>query len=235
MDSIPIVQAAAVEKGLPVLAAAEMTTEWMGEMTDILCYGIDPTHPALVDLTSDQLRRQQENIRMVFAALLHQGIALPEDSLPALLDAPLCRQPHALADLLYEHGCGQAGQSVGKLLLKAGLRFEMSDATAVVDTAHQSGGLCLLAHPGRDDVRLPFDAGLLDRFRREVPVDGLEVFYPKHSPEQTAMFCEYAARHGLLVSAGSDSHGPDKPPVQYPAEAVRPLLERLGVGVNPSL
>jgi 3',5'-nucleoside bisphosphate phosphatase len=46
------------------------------------------------------------------------------------------------------------------------------------------------------------------------------------------MFVEYARQHDLLVSSGSDSHGPDKPPVKYRAELSRKLLERLGVRVE---
>jgi hypothetical protein len=74
-----------------------------------------------------------------------------------------------------------------------------------------------------------FDVESLDRFRQEAPIDGLEVYYPLHTPAQTAMFGEYARRHALLVGAGSDSHGPDKPPVKYRAEMCRDLLERVGV------
>ena len=72
---------------------------------------------------------------------------------------------------------------------------------------------------------------LLDQFRQEVPIDGLEVYYPLHTPAQTAMYREYAQRHDLLISAGSNSHGPHKPPVKYLAEWCRGLLERLGIQV----
>ena len=53
-----------------------------------------------------------------------------------------------------------------------------------------------------------------------------------HTPSQTAMLREYARRHDLLVSAGSDSHGPDQPPIKYRAELCRALLERVGIEVE---
>ena len=64
-----------------------------------------------------------------------------------------------------------------------------------------------------------------------MPLDGFEVYYPKHTPEQTAMFADYAAAHGLLSSAGSDSHSVEQPPIKYQAAQARSLLERLGVRV----
>jgi predicted metal-dependent phosphoesterase TrpH len=53
-----------------------------------------------------------------------------------------------------------------------------------------------------------------------------------HTPAQTTMYVDYAERYNLLTSSGSDSHGPNKKPIKYPAGHSRKLLERLGVHVN---
>ena len=79
---------------------------------------------------------------------------------------------------------------------------------------------------------MTYDVPLLDQFRQEVPIDGLEVYYPAHTPAQTAMYREYAQRHHLLTSAGSDSHDPGKPPIKYRAEWGRGLLERVGIQIE---
>jgi 3',5'-nucleoside bisphosphate phosphatase len=79
----------------------------------------------------------------------------------------------------------------------------------VIQVAHQAGGLAVLAHPGRskgiyaipataDDIAALAAAGL----------DGLEVLYATHTDEQRAFYRDLARRHGLLVTGGSDSHGP---------------------------
>ncbi len=101
-----------------------------------------------------------------------------------------------------------------------------------MEAAHRSGALCLLAHPGRGDGFVTYDAELLDQFCQEAAIDGLEAEYPLHTPDQAAMYREYASRHRLLTSAGSDSHGSDKPPIRYRAEASRALLERLGIQIQ---
>lgn len=231
-DTVAAIQQLALDKHLPVLVAVEMTTTWKGEMTDLLCFGFDPNHNALNDLAQDLLRRQQENTREVYENLQRQGYVLSPDALSAILAKPSSQQPHALVALLKEHGYGLGEPSAGKIVMVAGCTFATNDPAAVVEAAHRSGAVCLLAHPGREDGFMTYDVQLLDQLRQEVPIDGLEVYYPVHTPAQTAMYREYAQRHHLLTSAGSDSHGPDKPPIKYRAELSRDLLERVGIQIE---
>lgn len=231
VDTAVSLQQLALEKQLPVLVAVEMSTSWQGEMTDLLCFGFDPNHTALNDLAQDLARRQQENSQQVYENLVQQGVELPTEALPTILAKPSSQQPHALVNLLKAHGYGLGDPSAGKLVLGAGCKFVTNDPAAVAEAAHQSGGVCLLAHPGRTDGIMTFDVQLLDQFRQEIQIDGLEVYYPLHTPAQTAMYQAYAQRHKLLISAGSDSHGPDKPPIKYRAELCRALLDRVGIQI----
>jgi len=89
--------------------------------------------------------------------------------------------------------------------------------------------VCLIAHPGHKDGFVTYDVQMLDKLRQEIPIDGLEVYHPRHTPEQAIMYLEYAQQHHLLVSAGSDSHKPEKPPIKYKAELCAGLLERLNI------
>jgi predicted metal-dependent phosphoesterase TrpH len=231
-DTVAAIQQLALDKHLPVLVAVEMTTTWRGEMTDLLCFGFDPNHNALNDLAQDLLRRQRENTRQVYENLQRQGYALSSDALSALLAKPSSQQPHAFVALLQEHGYGLGEPSARRILWEAGVAFATNEPAAVVEAAHRSGAVCLLAHPGHRDGFTTYDAQLLDQFRQEAPIDGLEVYHPLHTTAQTAMYREYAQRHHLLTSAGSDSHGPDKPPIKYRAELSRGLLERVGIQIE---
>jgi len=229
-DTAIALQQLAQAKHLPVLVAVEMTASWRGEMTDLLCFGFDPAQSTLHELAQDLLRRQQENTREVYENLHRKGYALPQPpaALADLLAQPSAQQPHALVALLKRQGYGQGEPSAGKIALEAGCAFATNELAVVVEAAHRSGAVCLIAHPGRTDGFVTYDVQLLDQVRQEAPLDGLEVYYPKHTPAQTAMYLEYAQRHHLLTSAGSDSHGSDKPPIKYRAELCRALLERVG-------
>ena len=231
-DTVATVQQLAMEKGVPVLVAVEMSTIWKGELTDLVCYGFDPNGSALHDLSQDVSRRQRENTVEVCENLQRQGYVLPPGALAEVLATPSVQQPHALVALLKEHGIGPGEPPAGRILREAGCTFATNDPAAVVEATHRSGAVCLLAHPGRGDGFVTFDVPLLDQFRREAAIDGLEVYHPMHTPAQAAMFREYARRHHLLISTGSDSHGPHRPPIKYRAELSRGLLERVGIQIE---
>jgi 3',5'-nucleoside bisphosphate phosphatase len=229
-DTAVAIQQLALARGLPVLVAVEMTAAWRGQMTDLLCFGFDPVPGPLHELAQDVWRRQQENTREVYETLQRQGYALPQApaALSDILAKPSARQPPELVALLKQQGHGPAA---GKIVFAAGCTFATNDLAEVVAAAHQSGGVCLIAHPGRTDGFVTYDAQLLDEVRQETLIDGLEVYYPRHTPAQTAMYEAYARQHGLLISSGSDSHSPDQPPIKYRAELSRALLERVGIRV----
>lgn len=228
-DTMSVLQQLALEKQFPLLAAAEMTALWHGKITDLLCYGFDSEPNALQQLAQDVWHRQQANTREVIENIRRKGIPLPEDpdTFSAVLEAPSARQPHELTALLSHHGVSAAAN----LVWSSGCRFMATPLPDVVAAAHESGAVCLIAHPGRADGFVTYDADLLDQVRREVPIDGLEVYYPRHTAAQTALYLAYAQRHQLLISSGSDSHGPDNLPIKYPAELSRTLLERVGINL----
>lgn len=71
----------------------------------------------------------------------------------------------------------------------------------VIGIISRAGGIASLAHPGllkRDDL-IPgmIDAGLT----------AVEAFHSEHDPATTEHYLAFAARHGILVSGGSDYHG----------------------------
>ncbi len=229
VDTAIALQQIAAEKRLPLLAAVEMSTSWRGELTDVLCYGFDPEQNELQGLTQAITRHQRENTREVCENFRKIDISFPQDELDVLLAKPSAQHPHELVALLERRGYGTGEPDAGTLITDAGFLWATNDIAAVIDAAHRSGAVCLLAHPGRGDGFTCYDVELLDELRRQVPIDGLEVYYPAHTSEQIVIYRDYAEKHHLLTSSGSDSHGPEKKPIKYQAELSRRLLERVGI------
>jgi predicted metal-dependent phosphoesterase TrpH len=234
VDTAASLQQLATEKRFPLLVAVEMSASWHREPNDLLCYGFDPAQSdALQALAQDIAYRQSENTREICENLHRKGYTTPNpQELTDILAQPSAQQPHALVALLKKHGYGTGDTSAGAIITEAGFQWATIDIAAVVDAAHRAGGVCLIAHPGRGEGYTRYDASLLDQLCQEVPIDGFEVYYPAHSPEQITMYLEYAQKHRLLTSSGSDSHGPEKKPIKYRAELSRGLLERLGIEVR---
>lgn len=233
-DTAAALQALAQAQGLSLLVAVEMTTTWRGQLVDMLGYGFHPEAPVLRALAQDVWHRQRENSRTVYHQLVQQGRVPAHDpaELETILQAPAAQQIQDLQKLIIRHAAPGTRISPGDLITAAGFEFATSPLADVVDAIHVAGGVALIAHPGRGGEFLSFTPALLDQLRREVPLDGLEAHYPRHTPEQVEQFLAYAQRHYLLVSAGSDSHRPAQPPIKYPAHLARRLLERLGVDIE---
>lgn len=222
--------AAAGHPDLHVLSAVEMSSRWNGKSLDLLCFGFDPSNTALTTIGDSIRQRQDDNIREAYASLLRLGYHLPPQ------DGFSPKRGHGelqfddLIDALIANGYAD---EIGQAFDKSGFEWMTEDPVVVVEAAHASGAVCLIAHPGRGELWPCFDAAELDRFRAVAPVDGLEIYHPTHSPESSATYIAYAERHNLLVSTGSDSHGkPSQWPIKYRAETSRKLLERLGVEVG---
>lgn len=231
-DIVLEIQRIAREQGQPVMIATEMTTMWRGEYTDILCYGYDPAAAPILEVCADLQRRQRDNTAQTFENLTRDGYLVPQEEINEILALPGAAHPSAIVAALQRNGHNAHERSAGTLAKDAGHNFETIDIVDAVEAAHASGGVCIVAHPGRGVIFTQYDAALLDELRLTVPIDGIEAYYPAHTAEQVAMFLAYAAEHNLLVSAGSDSHGPDRLPIKYPAADCRALLERLGVTVQ---
>lgn len=222
-------QKLAIEKNFPLLVAVEMTCQWRGKMTDVLCYGFDLNNNHLIPLAETVAQKQRENSQQIFDHLKQNNIVFEDKVINSVLAKPNAAHLNDFFALLASHPDVADDNAAVELLRGGGFKWAMSDIADVVEATHKSGGICLVAHPGRDDGFVCYDTDLLDELRAETPIDGLEAHYPKHSQEQIVAFSEYAEKHNLFVSSGSDSHDEKKTPIKYHAHLSQKLLERLGI------
>ncbi|GER88968.1 phosphotransferase [Dictyobacter vulcani] len=229
IDTVERIQHLGIQKQVPVLTAVEISAQFHGKMADVLCFGFDPHNQALRTIADDVRQRQKDNAERVYEELQRRGYRFPHPQ--DLRVAGDCGK------LLIKQGMVSDWPSALTLLTDAGYCEMKADIGQTVEAAHQSGGVALIAHPGRG-LQEPqeftnYTPELLDQVRAEIPLDGIEVYYPTHSPEQVETYLAYAIQHDLLISAGSDSHGPPgRMPIKYRAELCRRLLEHVGIQVQ---
>ncbi len=127
-------------------------------------------------------------------------------------------------------------ETVRIIVTEYGARFAAAASFCeVVEACHAAGGVAIIAHPGRAEYGFGrATAEDIGRMRRQAGLDGIEVYHWSHSRQQETGLLELANSLGMLVSCGSDSHGPGaaKPLVGRRAELCQPLLERLGFTVE---
>ena len=83
-------------------------------------------------------------------------------------------------------------------------RIAMAEAIGLIRAA---GGLAVLAHPGLLALEQNKDYEQLVVELMSMGLQGIEVYYPKHSAAEQSFFESLAAKLGLLVTGGSDFHG----------------------------
>ncbi len=80
------------------------------------------------------------------------------------------------------------------------------DVAVAIAMLHRAGGRAFLAHP----LAYERDLDALERFVLDLKaegLDGLEAVYEEYEPDERATLRALAAKHDLLVSAGTDYHG----------------------------
>ena len=108
-------------------------------------------------------------------------------------------------------------------------RMERLGTLEALQLIRRSGGVPVLAHPGAPGYEA--DEKLLQTFVAH-GLAGLEVYSSYHEPRSTRRFAAWAARWGLVKTAGSDFHGRVKPHVRIGSvkargrEMIEELMEK---------
>jgi len=234
LEHVESLRALGARHGVHVVPGTELTTEWRGHPAHLLCYAGQLAGDALAAVAGDTARRQQENTLAVHDELVRRGFTFPRRETVLADQGGALLRPVDNARLLLAHGlAGDMGAALA-MIRDAGYRQALAPLDRAIAVAHASGAVAILAHPGRGGGEIfRFAPPLIEDMLADVPLDGIEVYYPIHSNEQTAAYAALARRRNLLVGAGSDSHGPQQRlPVAYPARSVAALLARCGVQVR---
>jgi predicted metal-dependent phosphoesterase TrpH len=215
------------EHDIYVLPGVEMTTNWRGKSAHLLCYAAAFRGDTLDKMARATVASQLANTQAVYEELMRKGYRFaPQSSSPT--------RPIDNARLLLSHGFATSLDDALRMIADAGYRSISVPLARAVAAAHADGALAILAHPGRGGGEIDrYDIPLLSEMLADVPLDGIEARYPTYNEEQVAAYSAFAHERGLLVSAGSDSHGPEQRlPIAYPASTCSELLARCGVIVQ---
>lgn len=207
----------------------ELTAEQDGHELHILGYGLDTANRQLLAEAARFQAVRQKRVREMVARLNQLNIPLGADAVLAQANCRAPGRPHVARALIAAGVCGDSDEAFERFLKKGrpawAPKFKMSAGEAIA-LLHKAGGAAVLAHPGlnRADALIPslVNAGL----------DGIEGFHTKHSTVMAERYLELADRLGVLVTGGSDCHGPTrgKPligTVKLPYQRVEKLKARV--------
>ncbi|MDD2430321.1 MAG: PHP domain-containing protein [Firmicutes bacterium] len=188
--------------GLLVIPGVELSSEYLDREVHILGFGLDVRTPILVNTLHELELERIARIQMTVAQISRFGMPLSYEELPITGLPGRAHVARAMVKKGYVSSVDRAFRDYlnpGKPGYVARNKLSPKDAVALI---HKVGGVAVLAHPAL--IRLE----LTDKLLAEIPVDGIEVFHSAHSQEQTLEYEKFALSHNLLVSGGSDCHGP---------------------------
>jgi predicted metal-dependent phosphoesterase TrpH len=207
--------------------AVELSSAGEGVDVHVLAYFVDPESDELLRQLAALRESREERAREMIAALRGAGYDVSLDQVREIAGGGALGRSH-IARALVASGAADSVQAAFMRLIGRGRPFYVAKKTAppaaVVANVRELGALPVLAHPGitRADALIPelVEAGLA----------GLEAYHGDHTAEQCAHYATLASELGLLVTGGSDFHGPGGPnpdvgAISLPEQDAERLLE----------
>lgn len=211
IDGLSVAAEAAGAHDIRLINGVEISVTWHRRTIHVLGLKIDPEHAALQ--AGLQRIRDSRHVRAQGMAdsLSRVGIAGSlEGAYAHTSKGGIISRSH-FARFLVEKGHAKNVGAVFKRFLVKGkpgfYEHEWASLEDAVGWITGSGGIPVLAHPGRYDLGKVNMLTLLHEFR-ELGGKAVEVVTGSHTPEMVPHFARLAHQFDLLSSAGSDYHGP---------------------------
>jgi predicted metal-dependent phosphoesterase TrpH len=211
VSGIPDCQVSAARHGVRLIPGIELSCELHGREVHVLGHFLDPSSPALGKMAQGMLAERRERMERMVERAQEEGLAgVTMERVVAASGGENLGRPH-LARVLVDLGHAASIKDAFEKFLRTKGRLWVDRRRLAIPEAleilHGAGATASVAHPGangisRQELRVMADAGL----------DAVEAHHPEHPPNQAEAFELWAAELHMLVTAGSDYHGPSVQP-----------------------
>lgn len=197
-----------VDCGLHVLRGIELGAQ-ENRYLHILGLGLTENSPEMNELCRKLRNGRDERKYRIADFLKEKDVPISVDEVEAFAGGKVVARPH-FARLMVQHGYVSSVREAFDRYLDTEEyqqieRFK-ADAITCIQTIHAAGGKAVLAHP----YQLSLTNERLEKLIRQlkgVGLDGLECWYPRHTPEMVQYYLSLAKKYELHISGGSDFHG----------------------------
>lgn len=206
LDGIAEAREAGEQMGVEVVPGIELTADWDGQLVHILGLLIDPTDPALLAALKRARQLMERFVDDVLERMASRGLVLTRADL-SKYRGRYASGGTLLLGMLDKGFLKDKNNGRGLLRMVSGQPRPLT-ARQAIHVVHEAGGVTALAHP----VRLRRGQPLLDaetlRPLVEAGLDAIETWQIVHDGVAREHYRAVAQQLGLLVTGGSDCHGP---------------------------
>ena len=216
-DGLDEAAAAAKRMGIQFVPGVEISVSWGATTLHVVGLQVDPAAKRLAGGLESIREGRFGRAQRISAALDSLGIEGTFEAALALAENKSMLGRTHFARHLAETGRVKDIQAAFDKYLAKGKPAYVPHRWASLEDAvgwiRASGGVAVLAHPGRYDLKPMMRHEMLADFKR-LGGAAIEVVTGSHRPEQYALWQREALEHGFLASRGADYHGPGESPIE---------------------
>lgn len=217
-DGLEEARAAAAHHGMGFVNGVEISVSWRTHTIHVVGLGIDPAHPPLAQGLENVRSGRGERAQKMADSLAKAGIGgTLQGAYRHTTNPNMIGRTHFARYLVEAGHCKDVKSVFNRYLAKGKPGYVPHQWAALEDAVswvRGSGGIAVLAHPGR---YMGGKCGMGKKTMRELLTEfvacggqAIEVVTGSHTPEQYAEFARYAEEFKLMCSCGSDFHGPEE-------------------------
>ena len=211
VDAIDIAKKAIGNRSLELVPGIEFSAIFTGskcvEEIHVLGYYLNYKSKILKEVLDEMVHSRKNRAINIVENLKNIGIDIPMSEVVAASGNKITGRPH-IADVMVAHGyVADRMEAFKKYLVKGKpgycIRYKL-EFSEIVKLIKSMGGIPVLAHPGiienQSDIGPLIEQGIM----------GLEVYHGKNSASDIHKLIQIAQARNLLITGGSDCHGPSK-------------------------
>ena len=211
VDAIDIAKKAIGDRNIELVPGIEFSANFIGsegiEEIHVLGYYLNYKSKILKEVLDEMASSRLNRAIKIVENLKNIGINIPYSEVVAASGNKIIGRPH-IADVMVTHGYAADRMEAFKKYLIKGKpgycgRYKL-EFSEIVNLIKSIGGIPVLAHPGiienQSDIGPLIDQGIM----------GLEVYHGKNTASDVHKLIRIAQTRNLLITGGSDCHGPSK-------------------------
>ncbi len=208
-SGLEIAEIEAKRWNMQLIKGVEISVTWKKRTLHIIGLKIDPEYPPLKNGLAKIREGRHVRAAGMAAGLDKVGITGSLEGAYEYAKEGIISRTH-FARFLVNNGVAKDNKAVFKNYLVKGkpgyFEHEWASLEEAVSWIVGSGGIAVIAHPGRYDLGRTNMLLLLEEFRA-LGGTAIEVVTGSHTVDQYVEFAKYAQMFGLKASLGSDYHG----------------------------
>lgn len=190
-----------------IIPGIELSTEYKDMEIHILGYFIDINNRQLINVVNRLMESRLERTYEILKRLREINILIDMDDIAISKNQSIGRGN--IANAIVEKGYAENFKEAftnylvqGKYAYVKGEKLGYKEA---LDIINGSGGLAVLAHPGK--IYRDLELETIIRDLKCYGLKGLEVYHPSHTKKQLNTLYNLSRKYKLCITGGSDFHG----------------------------